>query len=66
MKKYRPVISAFGMLRQEDYQFKASLDFIVRPCLKKKKRCRELSMKVHTPGHSPALDVWKVSPRNDV
>lgn len=26
----------FGMLRQEDYEFKSSLDYIVRPSLRKK------------------------------
>jgi hypothetical protein len=28
-----------GKLRQEDGEFKPSLGYLVRPCLKKKKRC---------------------------
>jgi hypothetical protein len=31
------VIPALGRLRQEDLEFKVSLDSTVRPCLKKKK-----------------------------
>jgi hypothetical protein len=33
---YKPITSALRRLRQEDCEFKASLDYIVRPCLKKK------------------------------
>jgi hypothetical protein len=32
-----PIISAFGRLRQEDYEFEASLNFLARPCLEKRK-----------------------------
>jgi hypothetical protein len=32
-----PVIPALGRLRHEDHDFKASLSYIVRPCLRKKK-----------------------------
>jgi hypothetical protein len=32
---YMPVILGLGRLRQEDHEFKASLDFIARPCQKK-------------------------------
>jgi hypothetical protein len=33
-----PVISALGKARQEDLEFEASVNFIARLCLKKKKR----------------------------
>jgi hypothetical protein len=33
-----PVISALGRLRQEELSFKASLGYIIRPCLKRKGR----------------------------
>jgi hypothetical protein len=35
---YRPIISELGRLKQEDLEFKASLDYIARPCPKKKKK----------------------------
>jgi hypothetical protein len=33
-----PDIPAFGRLRQEDLKFKASLSYIVRPCLKQREK----------------------------
>jgi hypothetical protein len=35
---HTPVIPGPGRLMQEDHEFKASLDYTVRPCLKKQKR----------------------------
>jgi hypothetical protein len=32
---YTSAIPAFRMLKQEDWEFDASLDYIARPCLKK-------------------------------
>jgi hypothetical protein len=32
------VIPAFGRVRQEDYEFEASVGYIMRPCLKIKKK----------------------------
>jgi hypothetical protein len=34
---YTPIISALGRLRHKDGEFQASLSYIVRHCLKKKK-----------------------------
>jgi hypothetical protein len=34
---YPPVNTNYGWLRQEDHEFKASLNFIARHCIKKKK-----------------------------
>jgi hypothetical protein len=33
-----PVIPAIGRLKQEDTEFQVSLEYTVRPCLKKKKK----------------------------
>jgi hypothetical protein len=38
-----PIIPAHRRLRQEDHEFKVSLDYIVRPCLKKTK----ISKRIH-------------------
>jgi hypothetical protein len=35
---YTSVIPALQKLRQEDYKFKASVDYIMKPGLKKKKK----------------------------
>jgi hypothetical protein len=32
------IIPAFGRLRQEDHEFKTSLGYVAKPCLKKRKR----------------------------
>jgi hypothetical protein len=34
---YTPVVPALRRLRQENCEFQASLDYIVKPCLKKNK-----------------------------
>jgi hypothetical protein len=34
---FTPVIPGLGRLKQEDHKFKVSLDYKVRPCLKKEK-----------------------------
>jgi hypothetical protein len=33
-----PIIPALGKLRRGDHELKANMSFIVRPCLKKKKK----------------------------
>jgi hypothetical protein len=35
MVVFLPVVLALRRLRQEDYMFKASLSYIVKPCLRK-------------------------------
>jgi hypothetical protein len=35
---FRAVISAFVGLRQEDHEFQASMGYIVRTCLKRKRK----------------------------
>jgi hypothetical protein len=39
-----PVIPGLKRLRQEDYEFKASLDYIVRSVSKKTKQKKELNI----------------------
>jgi hypothetical protein len=39
-----PVIPALRKLRQEDYKFEASLGYIVKPCLKKKKKLKRVEV----------------------
>jgi hypothetical protein len=41
-----PDIPAFGRLRQEDLKFKASLSYIVRPCLKQREKKKKNSWKL--------------------
>jgi hypothetical protein len=41
------LIPELGRLRQEDHEFKVSLGYITRPCLKKVKKSRSLSMEAH-------------------
>ena len=36
----KPTIPAFGRLRQEDYEFKASLVYTARPCFRRLKRVK--------------------------
>jgi hypothetical protein len=38
---HMPIIPALGRLKQEDHKFEASLGYIVRSCLKKKKNKRK-------------------------
>jgi hypothetical protein len=33
-----PVFPALGRLRQDDHEFETTLDYVARPCLKKKKK----------------------------
>jgi hypothetical protein len=41
-----PAVLAFGRLRQEDYEFQASLCYIVRLCLKEAKNLKKKKKKV--------------------
>jgi hypothetical protein len=45
-----PAVLAFGRLRQEDYEFKASLCYIVRLCLKEAKNLKKKKKKVEIAG----------------
>ncbi|KAM7324003.1 hypothetical protein ACRRTK_016308 [Alexandromys fortis] len=47
-----PVTPGLGRLRQEDLELEASLDYIVRPCLKTSKQSNQSSM---TPLVTPPL-----------
>jgi hypothetical protein len=43
--QHTPVISGLGRLRHKDHKFKASLGYITKPCLtKKKKRKKEMKL----------------------
>jgi hypothetical protein len=37
---HTPKIPAFRRLRQEDHEFKTSLGYTARPCLKNKVKCK--------------------------
>jgi hypothetical protein len=51
-----PVIPAFRRLRQEDCEFKASLGYIVRPCLKKKNPEKKFRSVISWPcSHTPSF-----------
>jgi hypothetical protein len=41
---YMPVIPALWRLRQEDCEFEDSLGYIVRPCLKIKKKIQNMDL----------------------
>jgi hypothetical protein len=50
-----PAILVLGRPRKEDHEFEASLDYIARACLKKKRRKEE-----HQWLESVILDTWAV------
>lgn len=46
MRYHIPVIPALGKQRQEDIQWQASLDYIVKPYLKGKRKTRKAIVKL--------------------
>jgi hypothetical protein len=53
-----PIIPAFKRLKQEDGEFQSNLDYIMRPCLKKKKQkkfCKTLNTKADMSIQLPSI-----------